>query len=1155
MIMKNRILIVFIALFFHWLSYGQQPGDTLVVPVFKYGSTSRDTLLSFPSGNLTYEKIILKYNMRCKNALVSTQSAPNQGCGEWDYSCNTFIVDSTRVEEVLSTHPSHVISNFVGSTFHYTTDQLYDYWQFRQIDVMIDSVVTEFQTVVGVDSIPVPAVLKTDEQSGRSIVLYTAAELIAAGFMAGDIDGMLLHVSNSGGDAHFFNMGMKHTSDSILHPGPFTTTGFTRVYHRSHTFTTGANRIQFHTPFVWDGTSNILIDLSFTNSQPGHGIVLTGHIANTSMVLTANNLWSVDLSGNGLITLDPAHFGSVQQEISVSFRSLGQPGMLPANTSVLYGWSNTASQRQFNIHHPWGNEHVYFDCGFSGGFDRINKIATMAEYAGNWGHWVFTKHASTGNMSIYLNGALWHSGTGKTNLIDLQQMILGNNHAGNANYKGRVQELSIWNKALSASEVTAWYNRSIDSTHSSYNHLLSYYPMREGAGNNLVEVRHNLSATGNDFHWHYERGHNIDGMFAISNLRPNITLLRGNYLLDTITVIVTDSVPRNPATVKEYSIVQAPQGSLQHDQVSLVSTSLYHPATPIYLYDGDYNTQIATIPVTPDDSIQITTLNYLRRFPFYVEILSFVTPYGKGLDLGVEGKTWYFDLTDFTPLLQGNKRLMMTGGVWQEELDIDFLFIVGSPPRDVLEFRELWQGSARAGQASIAAINSDVRFWPTRVPLHPQGDHFKVRATITGHGAQGEFHQNGGTIPHFFTANHANNKATWTITRDCSMNPVFPQGGTWVYDRQGWCPGEPSFTKEINITPWVTPGDSALLDYGCGSPQSSGGDYRYLVAMQLVTYGQMNHNLDAAIEDVVKPSDKVLHSRKNPPCGSPVVLVKNTGATAITSVEIEYWLNNATTKQSHTWTGNLASMASSTIELPSNNLWLHGYQHQDNVFHAEITRINGTPDDYSLNNTFASPFTVAEKIPQQFVVEFRTNNMPQHNSYKIIDETGATMPGASNLTAANTFYRDTFNLDGCYTLVVTDLGKDGLQWWANPSQGSGFVRLKRTNGTLLKQFQSDFGGGFEYSFTTLSPTGIEKPEQAETYTLYPNPAGDLFYLVGPNLQNARITLTDLTGRTAQSFVTYQNSSVIVHTNHLPHGIYLLIIETATQRSVKRVVLE
>ncbi len=34
--------------------------------------------------------------------------------------------------------------------------------------------------------------------------------------------------------------------------------------------------------------------------------------------------------------------------------------------------------------------------------------------------------------------------------------------------------------------------------------------------------------------------------------------------------------------------------------------------------------------------------------------------------------------------------------------------------------------------------------------------------------------------------------------------PLFPQGGTWIYDRAGWCPGAPVDTRDMELTPLVS---------------------------------------------------------------------------------------------------------------------------------------------------------------------------------------------------------------------------------------------------------------------------------------------------------------------------------------------------------------
>ncbi len=45
------------------------------------------------------------------------------------------------------------------------------------------------------------------------------------------------------------------------------------------------------------------------------------------------------------------------------------------------------------------------------------------------------------------------------------------------------------------------------------------------------------------------------------------------------------------------------------------------------------------------------------------------------------------------------------------------------------------------------------------------------------------------------------------------MNPVYPQGGTWQFDRAGWCPGTFVDTYDFELSPFVRPGDRILIDY------------------------------------------------------------------------------------------------------------------------------------------------------------------------------------------------------------------------------------------------------------------------------------------------------------------------------------------------------
>ncbi|MDO9000386.1 MAG: LamG-like jellyroll fold domain-containing protein [Bacteroidota bacterium] len=1149
--------ILYILLFFAALnSNAQVPGDTIKVKAFKYGSATRDTVINFPNNSLTYEKIILKYNMRCKNALISTQSAPNQGCGEWDYSCNTYIVDSSKIENSLNLQPSHVISNFSGTTFNYVSQPIYDYYNYSQNNVVLNNIVSENQYTVGAGTSSIPNLLKSDEKSGKSQILYTAAELTSAGFVAGNIDGILLNVANAGGTVNFFKVGIQHSAANTLNSSTVAVSGFTNVFNSNYSFATGSNRIQFHTPFVWNGTSNVLIEFSFTNTQPSTPIVFSGAATSSTMALYTKNNYALNLSSFGHVPLNTSLFSTINNEITVSFWVFGDASQLPTNTALLEGYSAIPNARNLNLHMPWGDNNIYFDCGnSSNSYDRINKVATAAEQGGQWNHWAFTKNATTGNMKIYLNGLLWSSGTGKTKPISIVNLILGKSQSFTNNYKGKINELSIWDKELSLADIQTWMNKPIDASHPFYGNLIGYYKMNEGNGLNITDSKNNLVSAGVNLQWTYDAGNNLSRMFSETNLRPNIVFLNGNYALTTTSVITKDSVARNPNVVQQYSITSnATVTPMAHDVVALVSTTNLYEALPQKVYDGNTNVLTGTIAVVPTGVINITNLNYYRRFPFYNEIMSFVTPYGKGLDLGPNGKTWYYDLTDYTPILKGPKRLMMSlGGQNQEQMDLDFLFIVGTPPRNVLEFNQLWQGAARDGAAAIASITNDTRFNTLNVPMHVNGQAFKVRSTITGHGAQGEFHQNGGLINHYFNVGGGPNEFSWQITQECSTNPIFPQGGTWLYDRQGWCPGETSLTKELNVTPFVTPGSTVTLDYNCSNAPSPTGDYRYIVANQLITYGAANHSNDASIIDVLKPSNKVLYSRNNPICSNPVILVQNTGSNVLTSLDIDYWVNNTTTKQTFNWTGNLAFMDTTRIVLPINSLWLSGIQTSNNKFNVELKKANGVVDDYSFNNVYSSPFVVPGVVPSHFSIEFKTNNYPTHNTYKIIDEAG-NIVGSSNFTDPNTIYEDYYILYGCYKLIVEDTGGDGLSWWANTAQGSGYVRLKDNWNVVIKTFQPDFGSRFEYSFTIDSPLSLNKNNLDAALNLYPNPSHNKFILDGNELEGAEINCTNILGQTVTiPFIKSENKMDFNTTNTIP-GVYFITITKNGNTATKKVII-
>ena len=87
-----KALTTFCITFFSFAMLAQSVGDTIIIPTYNYTQTQgggiRDTMIDFPDDpTQSYEKIIMLYNMRCKDGLISIPGNTNRGCGEWDYSC------------------------------------------------------------------------------------------------------------------------------------------------------------------------------------------------------------------------------------------------------------------------------------------------------------------------------------------------------------------------------------------------------------------------------------------------------------------------------------------------------------------------------------------------------------------------------------------------------------------------------------------------------------------------------------------------------------------------------------------------------------------------------------------------------------------------------------------------------------------------------------------------------------------------------------------------------------------------------------------------------------------------------------------------------------------------------------------------------------
>ena len=81
---------------------------------------------------------------------------------------------------------------------------------------------------------------------------------------------------------------------------------------------------------------------------------------------------------------------------------------------------------------------------------------------GSFEHWVFTYDASTNNKSIYFNGSLDSDDISSADTSAIGEFIIGD-WLGTVDetFEGRLDEIGIWNRSLSSSEVSQLYNSGV----------------------------------------------------------------------------------------------------------------------------------------------------------------------------------------------------------------------------------------------------------------------------------------------------------------------------------------------------------------------------------------------------------------------------------------------------------------------------------------------------------------------------------------------------------------------------------------------------------------------------------------------------------------------------------------------------------------------
>ncbi len=600
-----------------------------------------------------------------------------------------------------------------------------------------------------------------------------------------------------------------------------------------------------------------------------------------------------------------------------------------------------------------------------------------------------------------------------------------------------------------------------------------------------------------------------------------------------------DSMANQPVQMIRFLDAQNP--TTPSDTLTVWDASIYRP---VYDQNG---------AAIDSSLIAFEQIVYKQQYIWYqvfevienLELGRVITPYAGG-KTKEWSHTYTFDVTDFAFLLEDSVDIRARYSGFQDgfTITLDFELIEGTPSLECYKIVSLWQGSFPYGNPNNSIENylKNVRVAPEAMAKEA-----KLRVIQTGHGFGGNENCAEFCAKSHYLKVNGQQKASALLWRDdCGMNALYPQPGTWLYDRANWCPGSAVDPNDYFIGSYLSATDSTDLDLDMQPfTNVNNNNCSYIVSGMVFYYKEITYKKDLSIEEIMAPNKDSRYVRYNPTCGDPYIRIRNNGSDTIRSAEFKYGIFGGK-ERTWRWTGTLAPYSSQSIYL-ANFDWTGA---STGLFYVEASKVDGQADELAINNRNASSFELVPQLPNAFQVWFRTNLQPDDNSIHILDASGKELWKRS-FTQANTNHADTIRLvSGCYAFEIVDESKNGIKFWAN-SAGTGSLTLRALSGSVLKVVEGDFGTAYRYYFTAGYPLSNQLPEAQ--FQLFPNP-GHKQVAVSHAAEAYDIRILDVQGRVVWNGKS-SGTETRLATESWTSGVYFVELSNAESKGIQKLVIQ
>ena len=210
---------------------------------------------------------------------------------------------------------------------------------------------------------------------------------------------------------------------------------------------------------------------------------------------TADNKNCIDFDGSN----DTINFGNILSTPFVNFTIEFWCKADAINGGVIIQLSSGSGENEdenvsFNVNLQSGGEmQLFYEYG--SGSNEQNTTSNFDLSATTWTHVAVVRDDSTGEAYFYKNGALVETETASNDptggTSSDANMTIGNNFANSNGYNGELAHVRVWNIARHADDISKYYNRLVDSSHTG---LVGYWKLDEGTGTSVADSSSNSNA-------------------------------------------------------------------------------------------------------------------------------------------------------------------------------------------------------------------------------------------------------------------------------------------------------------------------------------------------------------------------------------------------------------------------------------------------------------------------------------------------------------------------------------------------------------------------------------------------------------------------------------------------------------------------------------